>query len=515
MYVQTKEKPIDIIVPKNRVRVTTRKELREHSIPLDQYSHILKSISGFDRPSTNLKIECLREDQVVVKHCSANVFIEFDVSGEDKVDNNQEADALQIAHNYPLPLSTLANNVYKCNGIIRNKILPEQLCTLLPNIIGSIVKSLHTPVDSIEIFQNQLQLKTIPEVLVNENKLYFPLNTLQYSIQVNRNRCTEMVLYNENSQYNKIFKNLSLHALCGDTTISKACNLKQNIHSATLKYIIDGNFSNKKGISQNTITIDYASMYNKGEFKSILKIVNNVNFLTSPGIMKSLNDFILNTEGKAIHDEISHIEPKPLCTSIVPYQPYDKKSNYSNNRFNIERVITSFWNLISNNIPNIQVPNLAQSSSNLELSVFNNNNKSNDKVIRIDLNTNESYNELSQSGYKEYNHEVKEISNTKNSSIRKLKTKTVRKNKIISQRRKHKGKGKMTTATNVIIKENSTISLNTINSKDDFFRIIGIKRSLLNVLDGQYAEKILTTLTLVSIFGCLLDGAIIHYILIN
>ncbi|XP_046966407.1 putative uncharacterized protein DDB_G0291812 isoform X2 [Vanessa cardui] len=105
-------------------------------------------IPGFDNRFSDLEIETLNNfNQVAVKHCLANIIIQFDVALS--FENNQ---VLQLKQPYTCTPITLIKNqptVFKCKTSIINAILPAELCSILPRLMKKIMNhnlSLSTPV---------------------------------------------------------------------------------------------------------------------------------------------------------------------------------------------------------------------------------------------------------------------------------------------------------------------------------------------------------------------------------
>ncbi|XP_047532721.1 uncharacterized protein LOC125067871 isoform X2 [Vanessa atalanta] len=104
------------------------------------------SIPGFDNRLSDLEIETLNNfNQVAVKHCVANIIIQFDVALS--LENNR---VLQLKQSYPcIPITLIKNQptVFKCKTTIINAILPAELCSIMPKLMKKIMNyNLSTPV---------------------------------------------------------------------------------------------------------------------------------------------------------------------------------------------------------------------------------------------------------------------------------------------------------------------------------------------------------------------------------
>nr|XP_026493398.1 uncharacterized protein PFB0315w-like [Vanessa tameamea] len=103
-------------------------------------------IPGFDNRLSDLEIETLNNfNQVAVKHCVANIIIQFDVALS--FENNR---VLQLKQSYPcIPITLIKNQptVFKCKTTIINAILPAELCSIMPKLMKKIMNyNLSTPV---------------------------------------------------------------------------------------------------------------------------------------------------------------------------------------------------------------------------------------------------------------------------------------------------------------------------------------------------------------------------------
>ncbi|XP_064073034.1 uncharacterized protein LOC113398725 isoform X2 [Vanessa tameamea] len=103
-------------------------------------------IPGFDNRLSDLEIETLNNfNQVAVKHCVANIIIQFDVALS--FENNR---VLQLKQSYPcIPITLIKNQptVFKCKTTIINAFLPAELCSIMPKLMKKIMNyNLSTPV---------------------------------------------------------------------------------------------------------------------------------------------------------------------------------------------------------------------------------------------------------------------------------------------------------------------------------------------------------------------------------
>lgn len=133
------------------------------TFPLSKFDDILKSIPGFDRSLEELKVETLNNNQIIIKHCVKNVTIQFDVNVINAAAESLLTGNVQTSYCISLPVTVMSTNVYKCKTPIINGMLPEQLCTILPLILDN--STMYNNVTAPKILQKNFDLTPIPEVL--------------------------------------------------------------------------------------------------------------------------------------------------------------------------------------------------------------------------------------------------------------------------------------------------------------------------------------------------------------
>ncbi|XP_050349729.1 uncharacterized protein LOC126773141 isoform X2 [Nymphalis io] len=261
------------------------------------------SIPGFDNRLSDLEIETLNNfNQVAVKHCVANIIIQFDVALS--FENNS---VLQLKQSYPcIPITIIENQpaIFKCKTNIINAILPSELCSILPSLMKKIINSnsnlAGTPPDVEKLNSN---LSTISEFTRCKSDIMIDDDSYRSFVPVQINLMTNIKVVNEG-------KFSSTHLL----HITK--NISRNMKTEFYKSI---DINNIKGLL-TTININLLPL---GQ-------INQINLLNyDDGPKPSIVDDIIQSTKRLPN----------TCKTLQPYQYSSKKLLHSRDNYSFMRIV--------------------------------------------------------------------------------------------------------------------------------------------------------------------------------
>lgn len=422
-------------------------------------------IPGFDNRFSDLEIETLNHfNRVEVKHCVANIIIQFDVALSFESDR-----VLQIKQSHPcVPVSLDENKrtIFKCKTTIVNAILPAELCSILPKIMEKIMHLNSKLALSSSTTNNNSNLSTITEITRCES------DSNKYSIPVH---------------------------------IDPKLNIMNNVSKGNFAspYIIK-NVKREKIQSKSLQLLDWTNV------KEMLT-VQNINLLPlSDHIMRPIKSltYCNKTTPSPVGDIMqSTVRPEP-CKTLQPYQ-FSKKQilsmreNYTFMRI-VENILRSQKNNITDALHNSHFKVISYKYS-FNINVVNpDNSRFNLTIPNIKIN--DLHNDL------RYNidgvHKLSVTSNLDTYYAPKVMTKPLCTSKsdkrksavelcVNTIRTKKKGFVKLykkCKSMSNISTNKSNMNLNKITNLEEFYLAMGSGKMLSGVLDGNAARKILSSI---------------------
>lgn len=421
-------------------------------------------IPGFDNRFSDLEIETLNHfNRVEVKHCVANIIIQFDVALSFESDR-----VLQIKQSHPcVPVSLDENKrtIFKCKTTIVNAILPAELCSILPKIMEKIIHLNSKLALSSSTTNNNSNLSTITEITRCES------DSNKYSIPVH---------------------------------IDPKLNIMNNVS--------EGNFASPyiiKTVKRENIQSKSLQFLDWNNVKELLT-VQNILLPLSDHIMRPIKSltYCNKTTPSPVGDIMqSTVRPEP-CKTLQPYQ-FSKKQilsmreNYTFMRI-VENILRSQKNYITDTSHNSHFKVISYKYSfNINV-VSPDNSRFNLTIPNIKIN--DLHNDL------RYNidgvHKLSVTSNLDTYYAPKVMTKprctskshkrksavelcvnTIRTKKKSFVKLYKKCKSMSNISTN-----KSSMNLNKITNLEEFYLAMGSGKMLSGVLDGNAARKILSSI---------------------
>lgn len=434
--------------------------LSEPSIT-DQNSHIC--IPGFDNIQPLLEIQTLNMKEIAVKHCVTNIMVQFDVTIPAKSDKSTSALNKTLSLT-PIAIPESHTKVYKCKTKIFNAMLPAELCSILPKMISSIMKS------------NKISIESPASCLTKTDSW---LSTI---IELARHES-------------------------GDSTISI---------SPEIKHILEGRFLNTCYKKPRFIQSDFKIKHDQCLVKEMLptNLSNDLLKYQENALIKEL----YNVQNKhcqvpfhQLNKHISVAENQTTCKSV---QIYTGTKNTLTSAFKLNHFVGMIENIIRSH--NLQINKNLNSYFDMLKQLYNGktvefkmsmtNNSGVQKNISVtinNLNIDSLYkvspkinngNKYQMNGNNIPSECIEYIDTTvaRKSRNRKLNQVTLKKRKgFIKFYRKYKLKSNIPSGG----KWSSTANtpLDKITTLDDFFQILGPKKIFSSVFDGNAAKKILSS----------------------
>lgn len=413
----------------------------------------LMVIPGFedDNLIPNLEIETMSMNEISVKHCSTKILVHFDIASPMEPHINLKKSTSLI----PLTVTESHTKVFKCKTTILNAMLPEELCTILPKMMTSIIKTNECldlspiPVDKIGFY-----LFPIPEITSPESP---------------------------------------------ETTSSI---LPITIMSTKLQTLLNGVYSSPKNL--NASITPYG--YNRKHI-DILPCLERPHFFNcnvNPVV------FIAITNLRQILPLLT-IPLKNTCMAIQLYPGYDQRIVPAYKRFNfvgillkIFKIRDSFVNYVYNCIQLKSIPwtNIAlKHITFIKFTVTKPDGLEDSFVFDVTtvINTNKISNEVSE---RQKDCVRKYLCLTKNKNIEWRNVHNQASFTVLNNKIKKKGFVKFSKkckSSSCISGERAAIPLSKINNLEDFFSAFGTGKLLAGAFDRQGGQKILSAVAQVSV----------------
>ncbi|CAB3221721.1 unnamed protein product [Arctia plantaginis] len=424
-----------------------------------------KSIPGFDSSLPGLEIKTLNMNQIAVKHCVTNIMVQFDVT--DNISTAVNSKALPIM---PVDVTESHTRIFKCKTTIVNAMLPAELCSILPKLmklIDSDVKSVRPAFGPALINKNQSHLSPISELSTRpccESNTVPIITTKPLQITVS-----------------------PLHHL-----------------AHAVKPYISGMFSSRNGITKGTKKLNPVVKYNPALLRETLPKSYTIIDILTYGIRLPLFKEV-NIENQSKRELPVGLQKQcPTCTALDLYTTNNKRLVPAFKPFKFEDAITEILIKIQVSRLNVStyIPKALSFSKIRYLNITslnNNGSNSNVSVITNNLNMNNLFSQdkkyvLVQNDTSEKRLEYIKPSTKYGSKIKDLKSVTELKVNI-----KNKRKGfyrlyrKCKSATIIPTEKYVSTPLHKIQNLDDFFQVLGSKKILASVFDGNAEKKILSS----------------------
>lgn len=436
-------------------------------------------IPGFDNRFSDLEIETLNNfNRLEVKHCVANIIIQFDVALS--FESDRVLQIKQSSHGthpcVPVSLDENQPTIFKCKTTIINAILPAELCSILPQIMEKIMHLNSKLALSSSTINNNSNLSTIAEITRCES------DSNKYSIPVHSDPKLKM-------------NNVSEGNFSSPYIIKTG--KRQNIQSKCLQ-LLDWTNMKELLIVQNIINVLPLNAL-------IIRPINSLTYCnkTTPKL-------------SPVGDVMSRIVRTAPCKTIQPYQFSEKKILSMRENYTFTQIVKNILrsqklNITASHDSHFKVM-LHKYSFNIDV-VRPDNSRFN--LIIPNIKINDLHNDLRDINIDGVNNKLSVTSNLdtyyaskvltkppctskldKRKSTVELCVKTVRTKQKSYVKLYKKCKSMSNISTN-----KSNMNLTKITNLEEFYLAMGSGKMLSGVLDGNVARKILSSIK--EVYVCL------------